>query len=72
MVNAEPLGCYFCGEFPEIVIVSDVWINAEHHICNGEPGVSICNSPSVDSAILAWNKWQKKMQVEFLKQLRLL
>jgi hypothetical protein len=53
--------CYICGEMPTIEKISNTWWNADHEVCDGEPGVSIANAPSADRAVEKWNKWQVKI-----------
>jgi hypothetical protein len=57
--------CYFCGQLPRIKRIRQNYWNAQHHDCNGNPGVSIANCQSADQSIRAWNKWQSKMMDEF-------
>jgi hypothetical protein len=63
--ESKAISCWFCGEPPEIIRVGAHWWNCEHDLCDGEPGVSICNSPSRAQAVHHWNLWNKRMATEF-------
>ncbi len=62
--------CYICGELPTIKRISSRWYNAEHHECDGEPGVSIANCSSADRAIDRWNSFQRKIETGKVALLR--
>lgn len=58
-MNINP--CAICGEMPIIEKISSHWWNATHDECDGEPGISMVNSPSANHAVKKWNQFQKKI-----------
>jgi hypothetical protein len=63
IVGAQvPVPCVFCGVTPTVTKVTSTWWDVDHDDCGDEPGISICNSPTSDSAVLAWNRWNARLK----------
>lgn len=69
--DVEAVRCCLCGELPRIVRVKKNWWNAEHDVCDGQPGVGTWNSPSRERAVKSWNRLQRKIALGQVAIMRL-